>query len=448
MKPSVEAAAKALEQLAASILRSFSDDRPLNQIWGWNLPPLTRGEIASLPTNVATRLRTLPDNRVTADLEAVLQQVPARVTNLQQSSIGNLPSANAIHVVPQIHELIDWIEQSLPTELPSKITVDWKDAQERKLLPNDLARRLRGIDASLAKLEPRMGNLTEQVAAIEAAHAAAESLPTDLQTLEEARQEVEEGRAAAAKAKGDAETALAEIEKIKDKVAEQEKEAAQLVKNCGEAYRIATTKGLAAAFDTRAKWLNVSVVLWILGLGGALGIGAFLAWQRLTSIQALLAANAPAERLWVHVALAILSVGGPIWFAWIATKQIGQRFRLAEDYAFKASVAKAYEGYRREAARIDPQFEARLFASALTRLEEEPLRLVEHESYGSPWHELTASPAFAKALSVVPELKAKYLDVLPGRAASGATALMGALKPDLAETATQEASTTEETESA
>lgn len=363
--------------------------------------------------------------------------VPTRVSQLQGQSIPQLPGGNALHVVPQIHELVDWIEQALPPELPGKISVDWKEAQEKKLLPNDLARRLRGIEASLAKLEPRTGDLTEQVQAIEAAHTAAESLPTDLATLEEARQEVQDAGEAAAKAKEAAEVALAEIEAIKAKIAEQEKEAAQLVKNCGEAYRVTTTKGLAASFDKRAKWLNVSVVLWILGLGTALGIGAFLAWLRLTSIQNLLAANAPAERLWVHVALAVLSVGGPIWFAWIATKQIGQRFRLAEDYAFKASVAKAYEGYRREAARIHPEFEARLFASALARLEEEPLRLVEHESYGSPWHELTASPAFAKALAAVPELKAKYLDVLPGKATAVGAALRSALTKDVKTTAAE-----------
>ncbi len=53
-------------------------------------------------------------------------------------------------------------------------------------------------------------------------------------------------------------------------------------------------------------------------------------------------------------------------------------------------MAKAYEGYRKEAARIDPQFEARLFGSALTRLDEAPLRLVEIGSHGSPgqWRSL------------------------------------------------------------
>jgi hypothetical protein len=109
--------------------------------------------------------------------------------------------------------------------------------------------------------------------------------------------------------------------------------------------------------------------------------------------------------------LALLSLSAPLWFAWISTKQIGQRFKLAEDYSFKASVAKAYEGYRKESARIDPAFEARLFSSALTRLEEAPLRLMEKDSHGSPWHELITSPQFEKAMNKIPELKDKFIQV-------------------------------------
>jgi len=108
----------------------------------------------------------------------------------------------------------------------------------------------------------------------------------------------------------------------------------------------------------------------------------------------------------------LLSVGAPLWFAWLATKQIGQRFRLAEDYAFKASIAKAYEGYRKEAARIDPAFEQRLFDSALTRLDEAPLRLVESGTHGSPWHELANSEAVRRAFSAAPELQDKISGLL------------------------------------
>ena len=107
-----------------------------------------------------------------------------------------------------------------------------------------------------------------------------------------------------------------------------------------------------------------------------------------------------------------MSVGAPLWFAWLATKQVGQRFRLAEDYAFKATVAKAYEGYRKEAARIDPDFEHRLFGSALTRLDEAPLRLIETGTHGSPWHELANSQAVRRTFDAAPEFRDKVTELL------------------------------------
>jgi hypothetical protein len=114
----------------------------------------------------------------------------------------------------------------------------------------------------------------------------------------------------------------------------------------------------------------------------------------------------------VNLVLALFSIGAPVWLAWVATKQVGHRFRLAEDYAFKATVAKAYEGYRREAARYDKEMEARLFASALTRLEQEPLRLVDPETPGSPWHEAVNSPVFRRVIDAVPELGLKLNSVI------------------------------------
>ena len=51
-------------------------------------------------------------------------------------------------------------------------------------------------------------------------------------------------------------------------------------------------------------------------------------------------------------------------------------------------MAKAYEGYRREAIQIDKRLAGKLFGSALDRLEELPLRYVENSTHGSPLHEL------------------------------------------------------------
>ena len=152
---------------------------------------------------------------------------------------------------------------------------------------------------------------------------------------------------------------------------------------------------------------------WVVGLVAALGIGSYIGAHRLEVLSvALQAPNPNWGGIAIHAILSLLSVGAPLWFAWLATKQIGQRFRLAEDYAFKASVAKAYEGYRKEAARIDPAFEHRLFDSALTRLDEAPLRLVESSTHGSPWHELANSEAARRAFSAMPELQEKVTDLL------------------------------------
>src|SRR5699024_10298169 len=148
-------------------------------------------------------------------------------------------------------------------------------------------------------------------------------------------------------------------------------QAEKLVSQCEEAYRITTTKGLAAAFDQRAIDLKNSMRCWVAGLFIALGVGAWIGAQRVESLSKLLSTSDPQWRIiLMQLSLSVTSVVAPLWSAWLATKQIGQRFRLAEDYGFKASVAKACDGYKKEAAKIDKESEARLFNVALTRLEE------------------------------------------------------------------------------
>jgi hypothetical protein len=126
-------------------------------------------------------------------------------------------------------------------------------------------------------------------------------------------------------------------------------------------------------------------------LVGALAAGAIVGGSQLHQLSETIQASTAPTIVWTRIAVSLLSVGAPVWFAWLATKQIGQRFRLSEDYAYKASISKAYEGYRREAAQLDEDFQKRLLASALARLDEQPLRFVEHVTHGSPWHELLGS---------------------------------------------------------
>jgi hypothetical protein len=255
---------------------------------------------------------------------------------------------------------------------------------------------------------------------IESAHDAADQLPTDLQALNDARKKVADlaGQVSGAlsdaiREKGKIEALRAEADKIDEELKDCVTSADYVVKRAEQAYSAATSQGLAAAFSERSKALDNSMWFWVVGLVGSLGVGAYFGSLRFQELaNTLQAPTASGLSVLTNIVLSFLSVGAPVWIAWIATKQIGQRFRLSEDYAFKASVSRAYEGYRREAARIDAQseesdLEARLLESALSRLDEQPLRLVESATHGSPWHELLDSDVIKDACRTIPDFGAR-----------------------------------------
>lgn len=189
--------------------------------------------------------------------------------------------------------------------------------------------------------------------------------------------------------------ARAESLKYADMLKASAHDAEAIIERCGDAYRSKTNENLAQAFTERSKEMTESMWLWVFGLAVALIIGGLLGSMQLTSLSNVIKNNAGQNNvaIWIELILVLLLIGGPFWFAWVASRQIGQRFRLAEDYGYKASISKAYEGYRHEAERFaetDPEFQARLFSSALTRLEELPLRLVDRKAYKSPWKEWLA----------------------------------------------------------
>jgi hypothetical protein len=186
------------------------------------------------------------------------------------------------------------------------------------------------------------------------------------------------------------ETAKTSAERVLNEIRTLEGDAAKLVANTQGAFAAATSTGLGKEFETRAKKLAAEVKWLSTFLTIIIVVGAVVTYFRIEFIHTLM--DKPPinmELIWANVVMTFASLAGPVWLAWLLTKQIGQRFRLSEDYGFKASVAKAYAGYREEAARIkDPEFEKRLYATALNRIDEPPLRYVENESDGSPWHNL------------------------------------------------------------
>ncbi|PPU81219.1 hypothetical protein XsacCFBP4641_15110 [Xanthomonas sacchari] len=222
-----------------------------------------------------------------------------------------------------------------------------------------------------------------------------------------ARKDVAAAHQSAVEAASQSKSAAQEAESSVGRVKAFEADAKKVLEGIEAVYRATTSHALAEAFNSRGNALRASVRWWVGLLILALGIGAYLGYLRVQAISDL--TKDPSSQqfmalIWVQVALGTLSLAAPLWVAWLATRQISQRFRLAEDYSFKASLATAYEGYRREAARIDPDFEKDLFGSALRHLDQEPLRFMSDADHGSPYAEFFSSPLFRDALKKVPNL--------------------------------------------
>ncbi|WP_244999380.1 hypothetical protein [Pseudomonas viridiflava] len=362
----------------------------------WSFPGITRGELA----NRVTALRDLvADAQEPGEgSDKYLTGVIERLDFLKNHTVPQL-AANANSAVPAFLITLEAIEKGLAPILTDSKALALKNSQAVK----KAATQVRSLETKLRALTPRTTTLDEMVSRIEKAHEAADQLPTDLESLAEAKGAVEELLSQAITENAEISELLKSIRAHEEGLQSKSQEADEVLQKCVSAYSSATSLGLAAAFSERSKSLDFSMWGWVAGLIAALLVGGFAGSIQLHNLaKELYNPEAQSMSVGINLVLSILSVGGPVWFAWLSTKQIGQRFRLSEDYAFKASISRAYEGYRREAARIDKDLERQLLGSALARLDEQPLRLVESNSFGSPWHELLSSELVKDAVRTVP----------------------------------------------
>ncbi|MCP3728470.1 hypothetical protein M3I53_36100 [Paraburkholderia sp. CNPSo 3272] len=396
-----------LRQLAESVKATTSELRPSNIINNNNfgIVSIDRDELAARASALADLIEA--QGRDDVPDEDDLLKYEQRLQVLRTHTAPQLFNGNAANAIPAYLFTLDSLERVLRPALssgPENVAADGKVLRA-------LRSRIRSLTAVCDDLEPKLDKLQEMADTIVRAYDAADRLPTDLQALQEARGEIKSRLDSAKRDSSEIELALFSAKRAKEDLDTRSSEAARIIEKCDSAMRASTAVGLGAAFHDRAVSLNWSMWPWIVGLLGALGAGAYFGGQQFHQLLAAIQESTSQTVVLTRVVVSLLSIGAPVWFAWIATKQIGQRFRLAEDYAYKASISKAYEGYRREAIELDAEFQTKLFASALARLDEQPLRFVEHETHGSPWHELLSSDVFKEAIRIAPELVGRFSNI-------------------------------------
>lgn len=386
-------------------LKNQADKRRFSEIWGAHVvPPITVQDVAVLVTHILEKLDAV-------DWEKTDQE-DIDYLNAQAPDIDLCISNIVPHLFSQPQAIVSLMSFIFSLESIVAANIGFGELKGTLALPVTLHKQTRLAKERLEQASSALDDIDRKLEQIQNAYNAAENFPTTQKDLEDGLKELERTKKAALTnelaAQVSAEKARAKNEEL-DLLVEH---AQSVLKNVKEAYRAATTQGLAQAFSERQKALSDSTRLWVGLLAASLVCAAGIGQLRFPAIMSALSANPQWGIVSLNIAISALSIAPAIWLAWMATKQIGQRFRLAEDYGYKAALAKAYEGYRNEAARLDPMFEAQLFATALGRLDELPLRLVEPDAPGSPLHELFKSTEFKDAVNLVPGLRERIVAVL------------------------------------
>ena len=397
----------ALKKLQENITSLISGDNILIDHYGWFAPAIKKSELNDQIEHIISSIDRIDEKtKISDSLTDVLKSLPDRVHKVTANNIAQIRNNNGGQAFPPLLSFIDWLFFSINP------IISWTTLKNPNAMPKYLASRLSAIDKRINEIEPEHKLLQEKIKTINDAYAAADELPESLETLRSAKSKANAAAEETSRYEIQSKELKGKIEKIESSLESSEKKAEAILAQCETALRASTSVGLAAAFEERAKYLNVSIRWWVAALSASLIGGAILALFRINYMNELLSKDSINYiAIFVHLILSTLCIGGPLWFAWISTSQISYRFKLSEDYSFKSSVAKAYEGYRREAAEIDDEFIHRLFGSALDRLDQEPMRVMEQTSPSSPFHELIESHAFKNALDKFPDLNSAYNNI-------------------------------------
>lgn len=408
-------AIQSLAKLKDNLHKILSDDNDLLSKYGWNTPAIDREDIC-LQIDFIIKIIDNTKIELTDDDDYVfrsLSDIPLRVDKIIGNTLPYISNGNAGGAFPALFEFINWLFFSLNP------LIGWVNFKHPEAMPKKIANRIDALNKRISAIEPEQKLLENKIKLINEATAAADELPESLETLQAAKKDATLAREQAERSSIRADENAQKIKNILDSLGEVEVRAKEVLEKSEQALRSSTSVGLAAAFSNRANALNASIRWWVAGLTAALLIGAIAAYYRIDFLGKIIAGDEPNWGVLImHLLLSAMSIGGPLWFAWMATNQITYRFKLAEDYSFKSSVATAYEGYRKEAASIDENFTHRLFGSALDRLDEAPMRVMDQKISSSPLHDLLETDAFKTAVDKFPDLGKAVGDVLKKKSGS------------------------------
>lgn len=363
--------------------------KAMNLTYGnWSYPGISPVELSEEVDAIVQFIK----DRETDDIGEYEDEIEAfceRISYLTKQTVVQIPNNGAAQAASAIVITLQCLRKLLESVLAG-VLQEIADSNARSL--RDISTQIRGMESRIVKAKPQVEDLVTMVEKIESAYRAADQLSVTEADLEQAKRDAIRASGEIGTQASKVNTAVSAVDGDVVKITKALSDAESLISQMQQLHRVGTSTALAGAFQARAKELSRQVYYWLMVLIVALVVAILIGIDRAHAIgDALKKDNIQLSVIFIHSWLALLGFGAPVWLGWIATKQISQRFKLSEDYFFKASISNAYEGYRIQAVKIDPSFDKRLLSSALDRLDEIPSRVIETENYGSPAHEVLKS---------------------------------------------------------
>ncbi|MGE8544239.1 MAG: hypothetical protein ACN6NS_08035 [Acinetobacter johnsonii] len=413
IKGIVDALAR-IEDTIVSIHPSISSkenfDIPLNVAINANYPPISKKQIIQLINTEATRLKNLNS----AFSEEFLFKLDSLVIFIdgERKKIETLFAQSNAQFFDKIVQIISIIN------LTFQQYFDWEHVEDLKKVPREVKQRISTVQNSLNEVEESTEGIQAKVKQINEAYEAATELPVLLQDLKQSRKEIDlvrnnsnAGLANIQSNKTRSENDLNNISTIKSDAENLLSEAKEILKQMQDKLTISTSTGLAHAFSNRSKELKETSHWWTAGFILSLLCTFFIAFNRFNDLKGAITQETPISYVLIQIIISLISLSAPVWFAIISSKQIQKLFTLSEDYAYKASISASYEGYRQEAYDVDSELVKKLLNTALTKVDEAPLRLVGKEQSSSPFEELINQQQIKQLIQEMPEVKDKLFNI-------------------------------------
>ncbi len=176
---------------------------------------------------------------------------------------------------------------------------------------------------------------------------------------------------------------LKSLKVVTEKLPEFEQKREAITKQCDEILAeakdrldAASRAAMAGSFSDRAREYRRPRRFWltafVLSLSGIFGVAFCFILPELIKLEG--------SYRFLHFITDIPLTLPFIWLAWFSALRFSQLGRLTEDYAFKVATALSLDGYRKQAAEVNPALAEKLLDLAITNFGENPLRLLTKDS--------------------------------------------------------------------